>query len=1124
MFLDRSTGRGSSEQSSLSDRRRSRLVALGLAVGAATPLLGAGAVFAQAAEPTTQPAAPTADAAAPAPASTDGKDLYFQGREYYYKGDWIAARKAFDASKAAGYEPGGLTRSQDWFLEKMTAKEQSDAEKSQKEAAAAAKAAQDDSNKSAQAQADAAAAAARDAAAKGDAERKAQAQSAYDNGVSQYKKGDWIAARSSFNTAVELNYKAGWTETSPSTYLEKMTTKEQADAAKHAAELTAAQAQADAAARAAAAEAARGSTPVNAAVQTEPAAPAGNGSDLAATAALQRAREVQRAAESRDKVVAARKAIDEKRYDDASALLTDALNIDPSNDDARNAMAYVQALQNKSTNGTGLLGKQAEIVSVRRQEVIFNFGEAMNKAATATAADDFASARNAITAARVAREAAKTDFTAAELVDFDSRIAQAQIALDQAQARKTADDLAARNKGTAEQERKKADAAASERENTIRAYVKNATDLVRENKFREASGVIHQILLIDPNNDYALGAKPYVEDQANFREQRTYREMYDVALTHQLNAAEEKKIPYDEILRYPTDWPELSARRDQTVAAEQGDKQIDKATQATLDRRLPELRFDNVGFADVIDFLRDVTGANIFVNWKALEAASIDRNAPVTARLRDIPFRKALTIILESVGGATKLGYTIDEGVITISTADDLAKNVLNRVYDIRDLIIDIPDFSDAPNFSLQNATSSSGGGSGSGGGGGGGGGGGSGGGLFGGSGGSGGASTDKSATRKELVDALIKLIQDTVAADTWRDAGGTVGSIRELGGQLIVTQTPENQQLLQNLLEKLRETRAIQVTIETRFLTVQRNFLEDIGVDLDATFNINGTISNKLTPITVGSDTATLAAGAQTGVPGSLGGTYQTGGANGGAASGLSIAGSFIDDFQVNFLLRATQANTNTTILTAPRVTLFNGQRAYVLVATQRAYVSNLTPTVANNAVAFAPTVSVVSSGVLLDVQATVSSDRKYVTLTLRPQLAQLLDLFSFTFTTGAPAPTPTPTPAPTPTPTPVPPATAGTGLIQEPELQITEVRTSVSVPDGGTLLLGGQTLAGETQKEVGVPILSKIPFLKRIFTNTSTAKDEQILLILVKPTIIIQREEEAKQFPLLSSKVSGG
>jgi general secretion pathway protein D len=159
----------------------------------------------------------------------------------------------------------------------------------------------------------------------------------------------------------------------------------------------------------------------------------------------------------------------------------------------------------------------------------------------------------------------------------------------------------------------------------------------------------------------------------------------------------------------------------------------------------------------------------------------------------------------------------------------------------------------------------------------------------------------------------------------------------------------------------------------------------------------------------------------------------------------------------------------------------------------------------------------------VLLDVSATVSADRKYVTLTLRPQLASLLDLASFTFQNGTQA------------------AgnangnangfgfgviggfTAPSGTIQEPELQITEVKTTVSVPDGGTLLLGGQSLAGETEREAGVPILSKVPFLKRLFTNHSMAKDEQVLLILVKPTIIIEKEIEQKQFPLLTSKLGG-
>ncbi len=97
-------------------------------------------------------------------------------------------------------------------------------------------------------------------------------------------------------------------------------------------------------------------------------------------------------------------------------------------------------------------------------------------------------------------------------------------------------------------------------------------------------------------------------------------------------------------------------------------------------------------FSDAIDFLRDVTGANILVNWKALEADSIDKTTTtVTVALHDVKFSKVLDIILQEAGGG-KLAYTIDEGVITISTADELNKAVKTQVYDITDLLIN-PNF-----------------------------------------------------------------------------------------------------------------------------------------------------------------------------------------------------------------------------------------------------------------------------------------------------------------------------------------------------------------------------------------------------------------------------------------------
>jgi hypothetical protein len=278
--------------------------------------------------------------------------------------------------------------------------------------------------------------------------------------------------------------------------------------------------------------------------------------------------------------------------------------------------------------------------------------------------------------------------------------------------------------------------------------------------------------------------------------------------------------------------------------------------------------------------------------------------------------------------------------VITISTEEDLSKNVVTRVYDIRDLIINVPDFTDAPDFNIQQqrrrrrpvaaaaaaAVTSS-------------------------------AAVagrrnqqDQGPTRTELVDSIVKLIQDTVASESWKDNGGNVGSIRELSGQLIVTQTPENQRQLVRLLEQLRETRAIQVTVETRFLFVQRNFLEDIGLDFDFVFNnVAGNIRRR-------ADHRSRRTRPTSRSPGQP--RYDPAGQPrpprfAGSASRPPSPSSTTSGQRAAPRHPGEQVNST---ITAPRVTLFNGQRAYVLVATSRAYVSDLNPVVGSNAVGFDP------------------------------------------------------------------------------------------------------------------------------------------------------------------------
>jgi general secretion pathway protein D len=70
----------------------------------------------------------------------------------------------------------------------------------------------------------------------------------------------------------------------------------------------------------------------------------------------------------------------------------------------------------------------------------------------------------------------------------------------------------------------------------------------------------------------------------------------------------------------------------------------------------------------------------------------------------------------------------------------------------------------------------------------------------------------------------------------------------------------------------------------------------------------------------------------------------------------------------------------------------------------------------------------------------------------------------------------------------------------------------TTVSVPDGGTVLMGGIKRMQEARNEFGVPVLSKIPYINRLFKNVGIARTTESLMLMVTPRIIIQEEEEMK------------
>ena len=246
-------------------------------------------------------------------------------------------------------------------------------------------------------------------------------------------------------------------------------------------------------------------------------------------------------------------------------------------------------------------------------------------------------------------------------------------------------------------------------------------------------------------------------------------------------------------------------------------------------------------------------------------------------------------------------------------------------------------------------------------------------------------------------------------------------------------------------------------------------------------------------------------------------------------ATSAANFGFAILSDIEAYFLIQAAQGNTRSNVMQAPKVTLFNGQQAFVSDTRQRPFVTAVVPVVGDFAAAQQPVITVLNEGTAVNVQAVVSNDRRFVRLTLVPFFSQIGKVEQFQFEGSRSTKSKT-SDEKSGADVKVPGAdgligltngTAATGelelqsngtTIQLPEFLFTTVTTTVSVPDGGTVLLGGIKRLREGRNEFGVPILSKIPYINRLFKNVGLGRTTDSLMLMVTPRIIIQEEEEEK------------
>jgi len=325
------------------------------------------------------------------------------------------------------------------------------------------------------------------------------------------------------------------------------------------------------------------------------------------------------------------------------------------------------------------------------------------------------------------------------------------------------------------------------------------------------------------------------------------------------------------------------------------------------------------------------------------------------------------------------------------------------------------------------------------------------------------------------LGNGWARYIRATVAPGTWEDPGQdavlqerNLNAIAYRGGRLVVVHTPEVQTQVAELLDMFRRERNLVVHIQCRFIIMTQAELTSVGVD----YSFDSLLGPNDRSRTIFSITNDAQLGASTRV------TNVT------ASGGLSLTYRLLDEHSFSALITAVTKRRQGVVLSAPRITCLNTQRASLQVLTNHNYIRRVSGD-------DEPEIGNIPAGMIFDVQPFVSADRRYITLTLQPQQRELTSLVNYHFLTrtlltegGA----------------------AGVNvlipyqvIIQIPTTQLRSVGTTVTVPNGGTLLVAGLAEVEELSGTATLPGVQNVPLLRHLLRRTEELQGRRSLVILV-------------------------
>ncbi len=345
----------------------------------------------------------------------------------------------------------------------------------------------------------------------------------------------------------------------------------------------------------------------------------------------------------------------------------------------------------------------------------------------------------------------------------------------------------------------------------------------------------------------------------------------------------------------------------------------------------------------------------------------------------------------------------------------------------------------------------------------------------------------DSNASSQSNTETLTSSsITTTSKADFWSSLAATIQAIVGQGagrsvvvdqhaGLVIVRGMPGELRDVEAYLSSAQENLQRQVILEAKIIEVKLNDSYQSGIDWAGLMSKSGdSIVGGITGFQNGS-------AALYNSDGVFDATQALTSSDNSSFSNMFAIGAGSDDFAALLRLLSTQGEVQ--VLSSPRVSTVNNQKAVIKVGSDEFFVTKVSSTTTSGSTSTSTTPNVTLtpffSGIALDVTPQISKEDQVI-LHIHPSVSEVNDQTK-NITIG--------------------------GQIQQLPLALSTVRESDSVVkamSGQVVVIGGLMQNSTSNDDAGVPGVSEVPFLGNFFGQKRKVNTRSELVILLKPVVV--------------------